>query len=88
MCSGWCGSGDGGAGRAGSRGVNRAAMARAGSAVAQSGLGTVRGSCRQWLVQAVQARTRAAVQGSATGEAGLRWLLENQSRLGGGGGGE
>ena len=51
--------------------------------VAQSGLGTGRGSCRQWLVQAVEARTGAAAQDSATGEAGLRWLLENQARLGG-----
>ena len=47
-------------------------MARAGSVVAQV---------------AGKARTGAAAQDSATGEAGVRWLLEDQARLGGGGGG-
>ena len=38
---------------------------------------------RQWRHE--QGRRK---QNSAIGEAGLRWLLQNQARLGGGGGGK
>ena len=37
-------------------------------------------------MQVVEAQTGAATQDLATGEVGVRWLLENQARLGGVGG--